>query len=135
MSELSPELRAFLRDCISSYEELEALLLLARSSDRSWSAAELAGELKVPEDGVAMATERLAAIDGLLGLEQQAAVLRFRYTPNRDSLRQVVAELEEAYRDQRLRIVQLMSANALERVRGAAARRLAEGFRIDRWKR
>jgi hypothetical protein len=128
-------LQAFLRDSIGSYEELEALLLLARENHRSWTASELADALKVQVDGITMALDELAAVEGLLDVDSEAAQRRFTYAPKSRLLRQVVEELATAYADQRLAIVQLMSANALDRVRGAAMRRLANAFRIERPKR
>jgi hypothetical protein len=47
----------------------------------------------------------------------------------------LVAELERAYSEQRLAIIQAMSANAFERVRGAAAQRLADAFRLEKSKK
>lgn len=131
----SAELQVFLRERISSYETLEALLLLARTPGRSWSSAELAQELNVAEDSLASPLRRLAAIEGLLTTTRVASVPRFEYAPAREGLARVVAELERAYRDQRLTIVQMMSENALARVRGAAAQRLAEAFLIGRPKK
>jgi hypothetical protein len=127
-------LQGFLHDSISSYEELEALLLLARDGDRSWTDSELADSLKVQVDGMTLALQELAAVEGLLEVEDQAGQRRFRYAPKSKHLRQAVEELAVAYAEQRLAIVQLMSANALSRVRGAAMRRLANAFRIEKGK-
>jgi hypothetical protein len=135
VSSPSEALQAFLRDSISSYEELEALLVLVEHSDRSFTDGEVAETLKVPVDGITPALEELASVDGLLQVENQIGQRRFRYAPNSRPLREVVGELATAYAEQRLAIVQLMSANALERVRGAAMRRLANAFRIERPKK
>jgi hypothetical protein len=134
-SGLSEYLQAFLHDSISSYEELETLLLLVRERDRGWTDEEVADALKVPVDGISLAFEGLAAVDGLLQVETQAAHRRFQYAPQSTMLRQVVEELVTAYSEQRLAIVQLMSANALARVRSSAARTLANAFRIERPKK
>ena len=128
-------LRAFLHESISSYEELEALLLLARASDRSWTQSEVAEALKATPDSLELALSNLAAVDGLLQVASQGGARRFRYAPKSKLLRQVVDELLVSYAEQRLAIVQLMSANALERVRGAAMRRLADAFRVERPKK
>jgi hypothetical protein len=135
VSSPSEFLQAFLHDSISSYEELEALLLLVRQSDRSWSDSELAEALKVPVDAIAPALDELASVEGLLEVDTQAGQRRFQYAPRSQLLRQVVEELSIAYVEQRLAIVQLMSANALDRVRGAAMRHLANAFRIERPKK
>lgn len=135
VSSLSEYLQAFLHDSISSYEELEALLLLVGQSDRSWTDRELADALKVQVDAIAPALDQLAAVEGLLEVDNQTSQRRFRYAPKSKLLRQVVEELATAYADQRLAVVQIMSANALNRVRGAAMRRLANAFRIERPKK
>lgn len=132
---LSEFLQAFLRASISSYEELEVLLLLVRASNRSWTAHELADALKVEVDGLAPALDQLGAIEGLLEIGNRAGERRFRYAPKSKVLQQVVEELATAYVEHRLAVVQLMNANALERVRGAAVRGLANAFRIGRPKR
>ena len=134
VSSPSEFLQAFLHDSISSYEELEALLLLVRQCDRSWSDGEVAEALKVPVDAIASALDALASVEGLLGVDTQTGQRRCQYAPKSRLLRQVVEELATAYMEQRLAIVQIMSANALNRVRGAAMRRLANAFRISRSK-
>jgi hypothetical protein len=128
-------LQAFLHDSISSYEELEALLLLVRESHRGWTDNELAEALKVQVDAITPAVDALAAVEGLLDVDDQTGQRRCRYAPKSAILRQVTEELASAYVEQRLAIVQLMSANALNRVRGAAMLRLANAFRIERPKK
>lgn len=128
---LSEFLQAFLHDSISSYEELEALLLLVRESHRSWTDKEMAEALKVRVDEIAPALDHLASVEGLLEVDNQTEQRRFQYTPKSKLLRQVVAELATAYVEQRLAVVQLMSANALNRVRSAAIRGLANAFRVQ----
>jgi hypothetical protein len=123
-------LQAFLHDSISSYEELEVLLLLVGESDRPWTDRELAEALSVEVDAITPALDELASVEGLLEIDSQAGQRRVKYAPKSKLLRQVVDELAIAYVEQRLAIVQIMSANALDRVRGAAMRGLANAFRI-----
>jgi hypothetical protein len=78
-----------------------------------------------------------SAVDGLLasstllertsGAGQQAS---YRYAAPLE-LQGLLSRLEQAYQEQRLAIVQIMSSNALERMRSAAARRLADAFRLE----
>jgi hypothetical protein len=133
--EPSATLQAFLRDFITSYEELEVLLLLARNGDRWWSTAELAEALKIRDDGAEAAVERLAGTGRLVDVVQRAGATRFRYGAQDDLTRRLVVELDTSYTEHRLTIVQLMSKYALDRMRGAAARRLADAFSIERPKR
>jgi hypothetical protein len=128
----SESLQAFLHASICSYDELEALLLLARERHRSWTDDELAEELKVQVDAITPALDQLASVGGLLEVVNHAGQRRFQYAPQGTLLGQVVEELATAYVEQRLTIVQLMSANALNRVRGAAIRNLANALRVQR---
>ena len=104
------------------------MLLLVREGG-TWTKSEVASSLQVPIDGIADALKNLAQVQGLLQIHGQPGAPRFQYAPRSKLLRQVVEELATAYAEQRLTIVQLMSANALERARGAAVRHLAERFR------
>jgi hypothetical protein len=131
----SVELQEFLRDCVASYEELETLLLLARDPTTSWSAGEVADALKVPLEVAETALSKLATLDGLVAARPVAGTQRVAYTPRTAELAALVAELIDTYAKQRLTVVQLMSANAMARMRGAAARRLADAFRIERGKK
>jgi hypothetical protein len=135
MVEPSEQLRRFLRDYISSYEELEVLLLLAREPTRARTLEDVAASLNVPIEGIDLALQALLATGALLQSERRGDASHFWYAPADDELRQRVTELEHAYVEQRLAIIQIMSANAFERVRGATARRLAEAFRLERPKK
>ncbi len=135
LSDPSELLRDFLRDNISSYEELEALLFLARNPAQEWSAADVANSLKVSADATEEALQALTAGGQLVDAEQRASVVVYRYVPSDDSIEQRVVELRQAYEDQRLNVVMMMSENALARVRKAAMRRLADAFRIERGKK
>jgi len=126
------ELRVFLRDHVSSFEELEALLFFMRAPRRPWTTAEVAAAIKLQDNLVQSAVEALAQADGILQPASQAGQpLGYRYSPP-VALQGVLAKLERAYDEQRLRIVQIMSSNAMERVRSSAARRLADAFRLER---
>lgn len=129
------ELRVFLRDHVSSFEELEALLFFMRAPRRPWSCADVALAIRLQDDLVQSALEALVAADGILERTAQAGKDQaFRYSPPAE-LDPVLAKLQRAYDEQRLRIVQIMSSNAMDRVRSSAARRLADAFRLERNKK
>jgi len=129
------ELRIFLRDNISSFEELEALIFFMRAPRRPWSCADVAVAIKLPDDLVQTALEALVAANGILvRTSQPGQDQAFRYSPPAD-LDPVLEKLLRAYDEERLRIVQIMSSNAMERVRSSAARRLADAFRLQRSKK
>jgi hypothetical protein len=129
------ELRAFLRDHVSSFEELEALLFFMRAPRRPWLSSDVAVAINLQDDLVQGALETLAAVDGILERTSEAGEEHaFRYSPPAE-LGPVLSKLQQAYDEQRLRIVQIMSSNAMERVRSSAARRLADAFRLERGKK
>lgn len=134
VDDASLNMREFLRECVSSYEELEVLLLLAREA-RDWSADELAQALRVPSDSIAAAAESLVEVGGLVDVRSVSGQERFVFAAKTDELRAQVAELDRAYAERRLAVVQIMTANAVDRVRGAAIRRFADSFRLERPKK
>lgn len=129
------ELRAFLRDNVSTFEELETLLFLMRAPPSPHTVADVAGALGMTKE---MAQD---ALDGLLaasvGLERASApgeAPAYRYAPPHEQ-QELLNRLKRTYDEQRFTIVQIMSSNAVERVRSLAARRLADAFRLERSKK
>jgi hypothetical protein len=59
----------------------------------------------------------------------------FRYAPATVALDAGVSALARAYADQRLEIMKLISANAIERLRTAAIRAFSDSFLIRRKRR
>jgi hypothetical protein len=134
ISEQSERLRRFLGDHVSGYEELETLLLVAREAERDWTDSEVAASLNVPIEPISSALEGLFS-SGIVAAAQRGALTAYRYAPKTDILREEVAELQRAYSDQRLTVMQIMSANALERMRTATIQRFADAFRLERSKK
>ena len=58
---LSPRATSFVRESITSLDELETILLLHRDAGRWWSAEQIAGELEMRVDATSRALEALAA--------------------------------------------------------------------------
>ena len=116
-----PDLRQFLFDNVASYDELELLLLLQRQPELDWTVAMAAQELGLLADGCQVALENLAA-HGLLVLGVNPVT--FRYSPASTQLGEGAEQLERAYRKDRFVIVQLMTTNAMDRVRAAALQKL-----------
>ena len=127
-------LSRFLRDHVSGYEELEALLLVARQPGREWTADEIAASLNVPLDAVSSALDSLVA-NGIVEVVQPDAPRGYRYAPRTEILRREVAVLQRTYSEQRLIVMEMMTTNALERLRTAALQRFADAFRLERSKR
>lgn len=135
INESGEPLRQFLRDAVTTFEELEALLFLVHHEGQDFSAAAVSSALKAKPGVLDEALERLASAGELVTVTQHAAVPVYRYSPRDGTIRQRVTELEAAYAERRISVVQMLSANAVERVRHAAMRRLADAFRLERRKK
>jgi hypothetical protein len=120
-------LQQFLFERVTTYEELEVLLLLLRKEGLAFSAAGVAEQLGASRDDCLTALENLER-QGLLARAEEPT--KFRYAPSDSALAQGVEELATAYRDQRILVIQMMSRNAVARVRTAAIRTFADAFRL-----
>jgi hypothetical protein len=125
--DLPEDVRALLQEHIESYEQLEVLLLLRRERYEEWTAAGLAARLHVREELVGSALNRLEA-GGLVAVIGAAPAARFAYRPTSSGLDAAAGRLEREYRERPIRIIQLMSANAIDRVRTAALHTFADAF-------
>jgi hypothetical protein len=127
------ELRTFLRDHVSSFEQLAALLFFARAPRRSWRSSDLSSALDLPEEVVDGA---LVGMSERLVLRQRSTGTRpiYHYAPHAE-LEPLIERLANAYSEHRLTIVQIMTSNAMARVRGGAAQRVAVAFRQERSKK
>lgn len=135
MSEVTDDrLRSFLFDRLRGFEELEALLFLARNENRDFSTDDLTRELKAHAESMHDALQALEAAS-LLEVTERSGVPRYRFAPGDEATRAFVECLASAHAERRFDVIQMLSANALERVRGAAMRRLADAFRIERHKK
>lgn len=116
--------RAFLRDSIDSFESLEILLLLRRERT-ACTAEELGRRLgtRVP-----LIDDALASLvrTGLVNADRN--VLTYAYADEDAARDAIVSSLERVYRDEPIRIMQLMSANAIERLRTRTIRAFADAF-------
>lgn len=121
-------LRAFIASHIENYEQLEVLLLLNRRR-QSVSAVAVAAELKLEESEVSQALRALESRH-LLADNDAGRGKMFRFSPKTAELLQGVELLARAYDEHRIKLIQLMNANALERAKMIALRKFAEGFRL-----
>lgn len=118
--------RVFLRDYIDSFESLEVLLLLRR--ERSvCTAEELCTRLKARAPLIDDALASLVRARLVITTDQNALTL-YAYADEHLVQDAIVGLLECAYRDERLQIMQLMSTNAIERLRTSTIRAFADAF-------
>ena len=121
-------LRTFIASHIEDYEQLETLLFVRRHR-QSVSAAVVASELKLEAHEASQALHALAACN-LLAVDDSSAGKTFRYAPRGAELSRGAELLALAYGEHRIKLVQLMNSNALDRARMIALRKFAEGFRL-----
>lgn len=122
------ELREFLHTHVSGFDELEALLFLARAPRQAWASKDVGAVLELPDEAVQEALENLAAESRAIEAAPDAEGTRkYRYVPDEEQDR-LVECLRRAFDEEPGTVLRLMSANAIVRVRSAAARRLAAAF-------
>jgi len=124
--ELPEDVRALLHEHIESYEHLETLLLLRRERYEQWTSETLAARLRVRPELIesALASLKASGLVETLGV----APTRFAYRPASSGLDGAVGRLAREYAERPILIIQLMSANAIERLRTAALHTFADAF-------
>src|SRR5688572_11636355 len=124
--------RNFLSEHVESYEQLELLLLMRSPPHKDWSFRELTARTQLPPDAVDEALAGLARAGCITrGRSSEGSA---RYAPRDGVQAAVIEDLAQQYQDNRLAIIKLMSANAIERVRTAAIHTFADAFVIGRKK-
>lgn len=91
----------------------------------------LVGRLGISASLVSAALAGLEAA-GLLQMRVQGSEKSYAYITQSDSLEATIARVADAYRDDPIPIIKLMSANAIERLRKAALRTFADAFLLRR---
>jgi hypothetical protein len=109
---------------VDSFEKLEVLALVSASAAR-WTVRTAATQLKLPEPLVQSALLDLSAASLL---EKDGA--EFRYQPANTELAATSAALVELYNDDRIRVLNVLTSAALDRIRGSAAHAFANAFRL-----
>src|SRR5262245_306330 len=107
-----------LSDYISTIEELDIVLALARETERPHSTVDLAKAAGLSEAAARVALERLLGL-GLVSRQPRRGYLINRRRP---AIVTGVAALVRACETDRVAVISQLSANALGRVRRAAAR-------------
>ncbi len=121
---LSTDLVAFIEGAVPSVWALEVLLLLRRQAGDGWSVDRLVAELRANPTLVG---------DCLSGLQRAGLVLgddgAFRYAPASPTLAALCDELDAAYRQKPVAVV-----NAIARRRADPLKGFADSFRLGGWK-
>jgi hypothetical protein len=129
-SELPEDARTLLRTRVDTYERLAVLQLLEREAHRHWTAHEVSERLQI---GTKLIEDALAALraGGLVSSPPEASGASV-YSPADPAVKLAAERLLAMYRDQPLRIIQLLSSYAIERVRTAALRAFADAFVLNK---
>lgn len=130
---VSDDVRAFLREYIESYEELELVLLLHRESLGSWSAQSLGAQLHLDSsvlDGALLALLNKQLVKKVV--DERSACYQLQSFPALDG---ILGRLARTYASNAVEIVKLMSAHSIERIRTAALRTFANAFVFRKDKR
>lgn len=131
--DLPEDVRALLHEHIESYEQLEVLLLLLRERYEEWTIEGLAARLHVRAELIAPALEGLKA-SGLVAVTAATPAPRFAYRPTSSGMDAAAGRLDWEYLERPIRIIQLMSTNAIERLRTAALHTFADAFVLNKKK-
>jgi hypothetical protein len=130
----SARVQAFLAASVETYEELEVLLLLRGKREHEWTVDEIVAVLRLRAGTIEAACVALGDA-GLLRESIESRGRAYGYAPRDAALDDAVAALARMYAEDRLAIVKMMSANAIERIRTAAMRTFAEAFVIGKDKK
>jgi DNA-binding MarR family transcriptional regulator len=128
----SDDIAALLRDLVASFEQLEALLALHSVPAQWLDVVDLATRVGAPTDALDDALHQLH-MRGLVQRQQTEQAQRWQYAPSSEAAARV-DRLADLYQRQRLEIMRVLSAQAVDRIRNAASRAFADAFVIGRRK-
>lgn len=124
--EVSDDARAFLRENIECYEELDLLLLLHRESLHPWTVDSLAARLHIAPSvlhAALITLRRRKVIESSFDEGEERHRLRADIAMN-----ETLERLLTQYASNPVEIIKLMSAHSIERIRTAALRSFADAF-------
>jgi hypothetical protein len=115
----------FVLDKIESISQLEALLLLHRTSPRTWTAEQLSTELRIDPT---WAAEQLPLLKdrGLLSSDPSRPD-QYRFEPMNEAVGRSVAALAECYVQRRVALIAFLYSRPNDRLRA-----LADAFKVRR---
>lgn len=123
------ELAQFLFDYVESYEELQVVACLGVGRELWWEPESVTRDCGVEESATLSALERFAAL-GVLVKQGSDSSVRFRLHDDFQGRSYIFDRLALEYRQNRVQLIEMMTRNAIGRVRASALRTFAECFRI-----
>jgi hypothetical protein len=123
---VSDDVRAFLREYIESYEQLEVLLLLQREPSHPWTTDSLGTQLHIAPSALG---DALIALRSRRLLESSLKGSEEHYRLVADVAgNETLGRIATLYTENAVEIIKLMSADSIERIRTAALRTFADAF-------
>ena len=124
----SEELQKFLFDFVEGVEDLHVLAWFRhRAADEVATTREVASATHIQETTVSEVLERLAA--RAVVEKEPGGVVAFRYTPPDPTFSAALDAVLDRYDASSIEVLQMLSANSIERVKLAALRTFAGGLR------
>ena len=124
-NDIPPDIRAFIVQRIDSVVQLELLLLLHANAARSWSADEIARELRI-EASAAQEQLDLLTSRGLLQLVD-ASARRFEYASSNADQNATMTRLAAEYANRRVTMISFIYSKPTDTLRS-----FADAFRLFR---
>lgn len=117
----------FLREHIRTIAQLELLLLVHRSPEKSWTVEEIAKQLYIPSSFAASILESLRK-SGLVAMKDDNQQ-EYRFMPKSAELGQIVDELETLYRERPVATIHAIHSTSMDTLQN-----FADAFRIRKTK-
>ena len=124
-NQIPPDVRKFVRREIKSVFQLEVLLLLHRTRERTWTVSEISQELGIDPEIAETQILSLTQL-GLIRTSDTSSITYFYGPKDRDD-ELIVEKLATSYAKQRVGIFTLILSESNSRIR-----RFAEAFRLIR---
>lgn len=117
MTDIPPQVLSLLHEHISGVHEIKALMLVQGNPARTWSPADVADDLRWPEEWGASALENLATAGLVVGVGDG----QFSYRPTTPELDAAVAALAEIHGEDGLDVIKILNSQAFDRIRSAVS--------------
>jgi hypothetical protein len=124
-TKIPKDIRDFVARFLPSVEHLETFIVLRRNTTKSWSAQDLAAELRIPQSAAGDVLERLAS-DNFLDVKISNEIL-YRFNPATEALESSAAACADFYLRERITMINLVMAATLGPLHD-----FAEAFRIKK---
>lgn len=124
-NELSEGLRSFIKQYITSLEQLEILLLLCKEPERSWTVEQV---FRITQSNLASVAERLKNLTstGFLTREEKPSVT-YRFQPGSPEIAGCITELQRAYATSKYKVVEAIFSAPL-----SPAQQFADSFKLKK---